>query len=247
MKIVLIPILLVCAFPMTAAAQVASGSIQFRFADSGTQSENVGLGGGVYLERVGGSVGQVSVRLTTSDGTATAGSDYEATDIAVVFGSGIIIRQVFIPFIDDTIDEPNETIILTLSNSTGGATLGTRTTNVMTIGDNDVAGSPDGDGDGIPDANDNCPQVANPDQADTDGDGIGDACDVPPDSDRDGVPDASDNCPAAFNPDQADADQDGIGDACDQPGTVQATCKGQTATKSGTPGNVTSPLPMARM
>lgn len=35
----------------------------------------------------------------------------------------------------------------------------------------------DADGDGIPDATDNCAAVTNPDQADTDGDGAGDACD----------------------------------------------------------------------
>jgi len=41
-------------------------------------------------------------------------------------------------------------------------------------------GEPDGDGDGIPDARDDCPAVADPDQRDTDGDGIGDACDPCP-------------------------------------------------------------------
>jgi len=35
---------------------------------------------------------------------------------------------------------------------------------------------PDEDGDGIPDAEDNCPVDWNPDQADSDGDGMGDAC-----------------------------------------------------------------------
>jgi hypothetical protein len=36
----------------------------------------------------------------------------------------------------------------------------------------------DGDGDGIPDGSDNCPTVANPDQADSDNDSVGDACDT---------------------------------------------------------------------
>jgi hypothetical protein len=38
--------------------------------------------------------------------------------------------------------------------------------------------APDADGDGVFDTADNCPAVANPDQADADGDSIGDACDV---------------------------------------------------------------------
>lgn len=43
----------------------------------------------------------------------------------------------------------------------------------------------DTDSDGVPDATDNCPRTANPDQADSDGDGIGDVCDevVPPPTD----------------------------------------------------------------
>jgi hypothetical protein len=38
----------------------------------------------------------------------------------------------------------------------------------------------DTDGDGFPDACDNCPLVASSNQTDTDGDGVGDACDCPP-------------------------------------------------------------------
>jgi hypothetical protein len=37
--------------------------------------------------------------------------------------------------------------------------------------------SPDTDGDGVLDIDDNCPTVVNPDQADRDGNGVGDACD----------------------------------------------------------------------
>ncbi len=38
----------------------------------------------------------------------------------------------------------------------------------------------DSDGDGVPNATDNCPSVSNPSQADTDHNGVGDACDSSP-------------------------------------------------------------------
>ena len=57
----------------------------------------------------------------------------------------------------------------------------------------------DTDGDGIPDACDNCPFVANVDQADLDEDGVGDACD---------------NCIHRANADQLDTGDIGVGDEC---------------------------------
>ncbi len=79
----------------------------------------------------------------------------------------------------------------------------------------DTTGAPDADGDGIPDAVDDCPSVANPDQHDADGNGVGDACETTGDRDGDGVPDATDDCPGVADPAQADRDGDGVGDACD--------------------------------
>jgi hypothetical protein len=38
----------------------------------------------------------------------------------------------------------------------------------------------DTDGDGVPNASDNCPDAANPNQLDSDRDGFGDACDPTP-------------------------------------------------------------------
>ena len=86
-----------------------------------------------------------------------------------------------------------------------------------------VGAPADQDGDGQPDAIDNCPNTPNPAQADSDGDGVGDACDICPanadpnqtDTDADGVGDACDICPAAADPAQLDSDADGHGDACD--------------------------------
>lgn len=79
-----------------------------------------------------------------------------------------------------------------------------------------VSCNADSDVDGISDGQDNCPQVANPDQADADDDGRGDACDgVNDDLDSDGVPNDEDNCRTASNPEQTDGDGDGIGDVCD--------------------------------
>ena len=72
---------------------------------------------------------------------------------------------------------------------------------------------PDSDGDGVSDNRDNCPDVANPDQADNEPDGIGDACDE--DDDNDTVLDEGDNCPLDANTDQVDNDGDGQGDVCD--------------------------------
>jgi gliding motility-associated-like protein len=85
---------------------------------------------------------------------------------------------------------------------------------------------PDGDGigvTGIGNVSDNCPDISNPDQTDSDDDGLGDLCDNciniknknQIDVDLDGVGDVCDVCPEEFNPEQEDYDKDLLGDLCD--------------------------------
>ena len=63
----------------------------------------------------------------------------------------------------------------------------------------DTSSANDVDGDGVANASDNCPMLANANQANEDGDPFGDVCD---------------NCPP-FPSMGADADNDGVGDVCD--------------------------------
>lgn len=87
----------------------------------------------------------------------------------------------------------------------------------------------DTDGDEIPDEADNCPNVSNSLQEDTDGDLVGDACNNLVDLDNDEWSNILDNCPNNSNNDQLDLDIDGVGDVCDtfpaDPDNSEAQCQ----------------------
>jgi hypothetical protein len=69
---------------------------------------------------------------------ATAGSDYTSTSGTLSWPNGDTSSKTFsVPILDDSTYEGNETVILTLTNPTGGATLGSPGTEVLTIIDND--------------------------------------------------------------------------------------------------------------
>jgi len=153
--------------------------------------------------------------------------------------TGILVKEISPEFVTvegqvgDVTGRPRPGVLLSFlgtgindlpPNFTGSYTtpLPANTEIIVKIVPHGVAGGVnDIDGDGVPDREDNCPNVPNSDQADSDGNGDGDLCDpFDPnagfiDFDNDGVVDQIDNCVAVFNPDQLDSDGDGVGDICD--------------------------------
>ncbi len=65
----------------------------------------------------------VTVQAATSDGTATAGSDYTAKTATLTIDAGATSATFAVATTADSIAESSETIKVTLSNSSGGATI----------------------------------------------------------------------------------------------------------------------------
>jgi hypothetical protein len=81
----------------------------------------------------------VGVSYATSDNTATAGSDYTATSGTLSWGDGIGGAQTFtVAITSDTDVEDDETVTLSLSSPTGGATLGTPNVATLIISNDDT-------------------------------------------------------------------------------------------------------------
>jgi DNA/RNA endonuclease G (NUC1)/PKD repeat protein len=78
----------------------------------------------------------ISVKYATADGTATAGTDYTATNGIVTFAPGETSKTVTVQVLGDTIDEFDEIFFLNLTNPEN-ATI-TKNQAVSTILDNDV-------------------------------------------------------------------------------------------------------------
>ena len=78
------------------------------------EAANAALAFAVTLSRAPG--GTVTVDYATSDGTATAGSDYTATSGTLSFAAGETQKSVSVPVLDDAHDEGSETLTMTLSN-----------------------------------------------------------------------------------------------------------------------------------
>ena len=61
----------------------------------------------------------ITVDYATANGTASAGSDYTAQSGRLTFGAGETSKTVTVAIIDDSTEESDETLTLTLSNPSG--------------------------------------------------------------------------------------------------------------------------------
>lgn len=119
----------------------AAGSLAFS-APTFSVDENGTAIAAVQVTRTGGSAGAVSATVSLTNGTATAPLDYNNSPIVVNFASGdTATKTVTIPIVNDTSQEGNETVNLSLGSPTNGATIGSQSSAVLTILDNDTAPS----------------------------------------------------------------------------------------------------------
>ncbi len=84
----------------------------------------------------------MTVRYATSGVSATPGFDYGdrgggETSGHVLFPDGVSVAIIEVPILDDNVDEPDETFTVTLSDPSGGATLGATISATVTIEDDD--------------------------------------------------------------------------------------------------------------
>ncbi|HEY7375694.1 MAG TPA: Calx-beta domain-containing protein, partial [Polyangia bacterium] len=130
--------------PCPTDADPAAGTIAFADAAPVTPETPLRRGAATILvTRTGGTQGEVSALLTTADGTAQAGADYVAVMTEVRFADGEAgPRTVRIPILNDTVQEPDETVALTLSRPLGCAALGAQAQAVLTIVDDDGPPTP---------------------------------------------------------------------------------------------------------
>ena len=83
--------------------------------------EGTSLSFAVTLDRA--ATGTVTVDWATADGTATAGSDYEAASGTLTFAAGETAKTVTVQALSDALAEDDETFSLQLSNASGAAIL----------------------------------------------------------------------------------------------------------------------------
>jgi choice-of-anchor B domain-containing protein len=135
--------------PNTDSLATSAGRIGF-IGTASTVVESTGSAV-IRLQRSGGYMGAVSIQYSTSDGTATAGSDYTATSGTLTWAAGDTTERTFtVPVANDAVSEGNEGFVVTISNPGGGASIeGSATLNITVVSDDAAQSSRGGGGGGV--------------------------------------------------------------------------------------------------
>jgi hypothetical protein len=138
------------ALPDIGAFEYIPGVIEFSASTYSVNEDDSSIT--ITVVRTGTGDGTASADYATSDGTATAGSDFTAASGALSWSSGDVSDKTFtVSIADDSDEEGSESISLTLDNITGAGT-GSIVTAGLTIVDDDayytLTTTTDGDGSG---------------------------------------------------------------------------------------------------
>jgi hypothetical protein len=109
----------------------ANGSLQFTVS-SLQLIEDVGTVT-LTVQRTGGSVGNLSVDYSTTDGTAVAGQDYTAASGTLNFTAGETSKTIQLTILDDATTEPAENFTIDLRNNSSPESVGAPSTVFVTL------------------------------------------------------------------------------------------------------------------
>lgn len=126
-----------CGTPLNNQIQLTNSSYGVFEGDQST--ENSQIQSRLTVMRTGDITGTAGVMAATSDGTATAPQDYGQVSTTLSFAAGDIFKAIPVSIVDDTTPEFAETFNLTLSGSTGNATLGAPSAASVFIFDDDTS------------------------------------------------------------------------------------------------------------
>lgn len=121
----------------SAAVIADSGAGAFVFQYPTWQIDESGGTAYIWVKRIAGSIGAASVNYSVTSGTAIAGSDFTVSSGVMNFADGETFQYFTVPIINDTLNELDETVLLSLSSPSGGALLLSPSNAVLTITDND--------------------------------------------------------------------------------------------------------------
>ncbi len=125
-------------YSFTPVAMTGFGTLGF---SSATYDQAESLSITITVNRAGSTTGAISVNVSNAGGTAAGGAacggavDFTNLSQTLNFASGEASRTFTIQLCADDLSEGSETVILTLANPTGGATLGVPNAATLTIND----------------------------------------------------------------------------------------------------------------